>query len=445
MQPRVLLTATGSGCGKTTITIALLKALKQRGLKVASFKCGPDYIDPMYHRETLGIPSYNLDPFFCDQEGLKTVLSNGMKDCDIALLEGVMGYYDGIGTEGKASTWEVATQTDTPAILIVNAKGMSNSVGAVIKGFLSYQKNHQICGVIFNQCSKGMYPLLSTIAEKEGVVPLGYMPYKPELSLESRHLGLLTANEVKDLSEKIEALGELAEECLSLDGILGLAEKSGDIETPVSPEERKNCNLRLAVAKDEAFCFLYQENLEVLEKAGCELIYFSPLFDVALPEDCHGLYLPGGYPELYLEKLSQNTEMRKNMKAAIQEGMPTIAECGGFLYLHENLEGNPMVGVISGNASKMEKLVRFGYGTMEGKTDSMLLKKGEQIRIHEFHYFDSEQNGNDMMITKASNGKVYECAYATSSLYAGYPHLYFPANPSVADHFVQAMKEYKEK
>lgn len=448
MNARILLTATGSGCGKTTITIALLKALAKRGLKVASFKCGPDYIDPMYHRKTLGIPAYNLDPFFCDTTNLKDILSEGLKGNDIGIIEGVMGYYDGYGSEGCASTWEVAERTDTSAILIVNAKGMSNSIGAILRGFTCYKDNHHIKGVIFNNISKGMYPMLADIAKSEGIIPLGFMPHNPEVEFESRHLGLVTADELKNINNTINTLGEMAEENLDIDAMLKLANECGELEvadvlmekSAVKSDDKK---LRLAVAKDDAFCFIYQENLDILSELGCELVYFSPLEDKRLPEGCQGLYLPGGYPELHADRLSQNEVMLQAIKDVIQSGMPVIAECGGFMYLHERLEDKPMVGVIKGSTSKQSRLVRFGYGTMKAKEDGMLLKKNESIRVHEFHYYDSDNNGDAFEITKASNGIKYECAYSTNNMYAGYPHLYFRANINVAKNFVNAMRDYR--
>lgn len=450
MDARILLTATGSGCGKTTITIALLKALALRGLKVASFKCGPDYIDPMYHRKTLGIPAYNLDPFFCDRDGLCEVLKKGLCKNNIGVIEGVMGYYDGYGMEGNASTWEVAHNTDTPAILIVNAKGMSNSVGAILRGFTSYKNEHHIKGVIFNNISKGMYPTLSKIAVDEGLIPLGFMPHNEEVSFESRHLGLVTADEKEDILKRIDILGEMALENLDIDGIIRIANESGDIEVAKNLAQKDNeaisrkNNIKLAVANDAAFCFIYQENLDILEELGCEIEFFSPLADDKLPENCNGIYLPGGYPELYAEKLSENEKMLQAIKKAIDSGMPTIAECGGFMYLHEKLEDKKMVGVIKGATSKQQRLVRFGYGTMISKEDGLLLKKNDSIRVHEFHYYDSENNGEAFEITKASNGVKYECAFSTDSLYAGYPHLYFRANKKVAENFVLAMKNYRD-
>ena len=451
MNSRILLTATGSGCGKTTITIALLKALSNRGLKTVSFKCGPDYIDPMYHRKTLEIPAYNLDPFFCDGPNLKDILQKGLKGNDIGIIEGVMGYYDGYGLEGQASTWEVADKTDTPAILIVNAKGMSNSIGAVLKGFTSYRENHHIKGVIFNNISSGMYPMLASIAKSEGIIPLGFMPHNKAIELESRHLGLVTASELKNIADTISLLGKMAEENLDIDAIIRLGKECGELETAHSldnelkkiTEGLPGGTLKLAVARDDAFCFIYQENLDILKALGCKIVYFSPLKDDKLPDDCYGIYLPGGYPELYLESLSQNTGMLAAIREAIEKGMPVIAECGGFMYLHEKVEEKTLVGVVKGSASKQSRLVRFGYGTMKAKETGMLFKKGESIRVHEFHYYDSENVGDSFEITKASNGTKYGCAYSTNNMYAGYPHLYFRANANAALNFVNAMREFK--
>lgn len=448
MNARILLTATGSGCGKTTITIALLKALSMKGFEVSSFKCGPDYIDPMYHKKTLGIPTYNLDPFFCDKKNICEVLSNGLSKSDIGIIEGVMGYYDGYGPDGKASTWDVADATNTPAILIVNAKGMGNSVGAIIRGFKKYKENNHIKGVIFNNISKEMYPMYARIAKAEGVIPLGYMKHNEDVSIKSRHLGLITADELKDILIIIDTLGKMAIESLDIDRIIEIARESADLDCFDSIEESDNIfnveKVKVAIAKDDAFCFIYQENIDLLEKLGCEIVFFSPLLNEKIPEGCCGLYLPGGYPELYAKKLSKNKETVQSIKEAIEKGLPTIAECGGYMYLHEKIEEYEMVGIIKGKVTKQSRLVRFGYGTMNAKEDGLLLKKNDSIRIHEFHYFDSENNGKAFNVIKASNGVEYDCGYSTDTLYAGYPHLYFRANNKVAENFVEAMKAYKD-
>lgn len=451
MNDRILFAGTNSGCGKTTITIACMKALLNRGLKVASFKCGPDYIDPMYHKKTLGIPAFNLDPYFCDEKKLQDLLSIGMSDCDIAVIEGVMGYYDGIGTTGACSTYDVAKAIDAPTVLIVNAKGMSQSVCAMLRGFLHYKNPSHIRGVIFNHVSKGMYPFMAQLAESEGIEALGYFPDDEEISVGSRHLGLLTADEVEDLEKKIDKLGRIAEECLNLDRIMEIAKidyvnYERDINADFTKKDdgalsKQSNYVNLAIAKDKTFCFLYDENIMLLEKYGCKIHYFSPLEDEVLPNDCDGIYIPGGYPENYVNQLSQNTSMLSSIKEAIKCGIPTIAECGGFMYLQESLDDQPMVSIIPGNAKKKERLVRFGYGEMSAKHDTLILKKGQKLRIHEFHYFDSEQNGEDFSVTKASNKSQYDCGFGTDTLYAGYPHLYFPANEQVVKNFVDAMRK----
>lgn len=441
MSGRILITAPGSNSGKTTTVIALLDALIKRGIKPCSFKCGPDYIDPMYHRKTMGIPAYNLDPYFCDEDKLKAILSNGMRGRDIAIIEGVMGYYDGIGPKNSASTYEVADKTGTPVILVINAKGMSGSVAALIRGFLSYKTDSHIRGVIFNNVSKGMYPVLSEYARSEGVKPLGYIPYDESCILGSRHLGLITANEIDDINSKIDRLGSLADECLDIDGILALAAECTPI--PEYVEELAEPKVRLAVARDMAFSFIYQENIDVLARKGCEIVYFSPLNDDRLPEDIDGLYIPGGYPEEYADRLSTNASMLRSVNEAIKGGMPAIAECGGFMYLHESIDGYPMAGVIPGSCVKKSRLVRFGYGYMEAKRDGLILKAGDGIRVHEFHYYDSDNAGEDLTVTKASNNTKYDCAYMTDTMYAGYPHIYLPANERVADNFIIKMNNYK--
>lgn len=430
---RLLLAGTGSGCGKTTVTLALLSALHKRGLPLSAFKCGPDYIDPLFHRRALGLPSENLDPYFSSPAQLRRQLA-GAKG--LAILEGAMGYYDGIGVCGEASTYHVATQTDTPVVLVVNAKGMYTSVGAILQGFCGFRPKNNIRGVIFNGVSGMVYAGLAQIAREVGVTPLGYLPPLPEAALESRHLGLVTAQELPDIQEKLDDLGRAAEESLDLAGLLSLAaqaEPLTDMENaPIQP-----VRVRLAVARDEAFCFVYEETLALLRQLGCALCFFSPLRDAALPEDIGGLYLPGGYPELHGAALAQNTTMLRSVRQAVEGGLPTVAECGGFLYLHEQLEQHPMAGVIRARAFRTDRLQRFGYAALTTQTDSLLGPRGTALRVHEFHYCDSTDNGADCLAEKPSGAKSYSCGHLTETLYAGFPHLYLPAYPEVARRFVE--------
>lgn len=439
MNHRILIAGSNSGCGKTTVTLAILAALRARGIPLSSFKCGPDYIDPMFHRTVLGLASYNLDPFFSSGQQLRLRLGGASNT--FSVIEGVMGYYDGVGPAGEFSTHTVAAETQTPVVFVVNVKGMHTSVGAVLRGFCSYRPNSCIKGVIFNGASAMLYPTLKELALTEGLQPLGYLPTDQSVSVGSRHLGLVTAGEIEDLQQRLNRLGQLAEQSLALDEILALGALATALPHPDKAASSAP-NVSIAVARDEAFCFLYEENLDLLRKLGCELCFFSPLQDRSLPAGVGGLYLPGGYPELYTDRLSQNNSMLSSVKEAIDSGMPTIAECGGFLYLHHTLDGAHLAGTLDCAAYKTEKLQRFGYVTLTANGDNLLCRKGERIRGHEFHYYDSSDCGRGFTAAKPRSEKSWPCAHISSSLYAGFPHLYFPSNPQFAENFAQKAAQY---
>ena len=450
MMNRILISGTNSNCGKTTITMALLAAFKNKGLEIASFKSGPDYIDPMFHRKVFDVETHNLDPYFSTEEML---CDQFIRNCgkDLSVIEGAMGYYDGIGVEGRASAWEVAKSIKAPAVLIIDAKGMSNSAAAIIKGFKEFKEESMVEGVIFNNISPMLYPLLRDIVEKEGIKAYGFLPREERYSVGSRNLGLITADEIEDIKEKINGLRELAEKYIDLEGLYELAksapvlEASDDYKNLIesSKSDDGGSKPRIAVSRDNAFCFMYKENIEILEDLGCEVVFFSPLNDEKLPEGISGLYLCGGYPELYPEELSNNKRMCQEIKDIITKGIPTIAECGGFMYLHDSIENVPMVGFIKGNCIKTDKLQRFGYIEITALEDNLLCDKGESIRVHEFHYYDSENCGESFMAKKASNGLEYLCCHGSDSLYAGFPHIYLPANPNFAKSFVENAKKWK--
>lgn len=440
MSERILIAGTNSGCGKTTVTCALLAVFRARRIDVSSFKCGPDYIDPMFHRQALGIPSQNLDLFFCTESQLQSQLASDPRALHV--VEGVMGYYDGIGTDGVASTYEIAKATNTPVILVLNVKGMYTSAGALIEGFLHFRPDSGIRGVIFDGATPMLYEGLKQIARNAGVIPLGFIPHDTSLAIESRHLGLVTAGEIVDLQKKLNALASLAERSIDLDQILQLATQAPRLFA-APPVTKQAPRVRIAVARDEAFCFLYQENLALLSALGAELCFFSPVHDSALPEQVQGLYLPGGYPELYANALCANQSMLSSVKDAVVRGLPTIAECGGFLYLHDTLDGLPMVGVIHAAAVRTDRLQRFGYVTLTAQTDNLLCNAKESIRAHEFHYYESDLPGSDFLAEKPSSTRQYACIHATDSLYAGFPHLYFPANPTFAERFVEQASHFR--
>lgn len=436
--PRVLIAGTNSGCGKTTLTCAVLQALVNRGMLVGSCKCGPDYIDPMFHSRIIGAKSSNLDLFFFDGNTARCLLAKNGRDRDVVVIEGVMGYYDGMGlSTTRASTYEVAQETDSPVVLAVNAKGASLSVLAVIQGFLTLYPDHHIQGVILNQCSSTTYPALAqAIRERLGLRPLGYLPAMPACALESRHLGLVTADEVADLREKLADLADQAERSIDLDGLLELANQAPPVACRPVALRRFAEPVRIAVARDRAFCFYYQDSLEALEEMGAELVPFSPLEDPALPENIHGLYLGGGYPELYSGRLSANRSMRRSVRGALAAGLPCIAECGGFMYLTEAIGSDEMVGVLPGTCRDAQRLRRFGYVTLTAKADNLLCRAGESIRGHEFHRWDTDCPGGDFTAEK-SGGRRWDCVVATERLYAGYPHFHFYANPAFAERFYE--------
>lgn len=449
--PRILLTAPASGSGKTLITCGILQALVNRGMKVASFKCGPDYIDPMFHGRVIGTRSRNLDTFFTDTETTRYLFAENASDCDIAVTEGVMGYYDGLGgirTEG--STYDVAAALAIPAVLIVSCRGASLSILAMIKGFLEYRPDSRIKAVILNQISPMIYGQLKPLIEEElGVKVLGYVPKLTDLNLESRHLGLVLPGEIEALKEKLNRLAAVLEETLDLDAFCALAEDTEEltIQVPEIPVLEAPKKIRLAVAADDAFCFTYQDNLKLLETMGAELVFFSPLQDKKLPEEVDGMILSGGYPELHAKTLSENHSMREAIRKAVEDGMPCIAECGGFLYLHRELEGQdgvfyPMAGVLDAKAYRTDRLGRFGYITLTAEEDQLLGKAGMEIRGHEFHYWDSEQCGNSFHAKKPVGKREWDCVNSSKSLYAGFPHLFFWSNPEAAYEFLKKCEEY---
>ena len=433
--PRVLFAGVSSGCGKTTVTCAVLQALVNRGMRVHAFKCGPDYIDPLFHEKVIGAKGSNLDLFFYDSNTLRYLAGKHAGSADVAVIEGVMGYYDGSRKSSEKSTYEIAGETRSPVILVVNGKGMAFSVTAVIRGFLETVQDNRICGVIFNQISPSSYKLLKEIVEEqfgEKIRVFGYLPDMKECSFESRHLGLVTAEEITDIKDKLNRLAGAAEQCMDLDALLELAGKSEPLEYEPLTIPRKE-SVRIGVALDRAFCFYYRDNLELLTEMGAQLCYFSPLADKKLPE-CDALYLGGGYPELYLPVLSENKSMRDDVKRAIASGFPCIAECGGYMYLTEEIEGFPMVGALPGRCENKGRLVRFGYVTLTAQKDNLFCRAGETISAHEFHHYDVSEAG-DAFLARKSGGASWECVCGNGSLYAGYPHLPFYANPDFAEHF----------
>ena len=442
-----LLAAPRSGSGKTTMTCALLMALKRRGCAPCAFKSGPDYIDPMFHRAVLGVESRNLDLFFSAPETVRTLYAKGAAGHGAAVCEGAMGFYDGLGgVSDRASAWHLADTLDLPVLLVVEPKGQSLTLAAELNGLVNFRTPSHIAGILLNNCTARMHVLLAPMLEKETGLPvLGFLPKLPEAVIGSRHLGLYTAAEVENLQQKLALLADAAEEHIDWPRLLALCEK----EPPALPEKapQPSARVSIAVAQDEAFCFTYAETLEAFRDAGAEVVFFSPLRDTALPENIGGLYLPGGYPELHARELSENTSLLREIKRKIESGLPTAAECGGFLYLGQSLtdaEGQswPMVGVLPGEAKDAGRLVRFGYAALSADSDSMLFRAGESFPIHEFHHWDSTANGTALAAKKPVGGAAWRCGSVNEHFYAGFPHLYWAGTP-LPQRFAAAAENYR--
>ena len=442
-----LLAAPRSGSGKTTMTCALLMALKRRGCAPCAFKSGPDYIDPMFHRAVLGVESRNLDLFFSAPETVRTLYAKGAAGHGAAVCEGAMGFYDGLGgVSDRASAWHLADTLGLPVLLVVEPKGQSLTLAAELKGLDSFRTPSHIAGILLNNCTARMHALLAPMLEEETGLPvLGFLPKLPEAVIGSRHLGLYTAAEVENLQQKLALLADAAEEHIDWPRLLALCEKEPPA-LPVQPETPP-ARVRIAVAQDEAFCFTYAETLEAFRDAGAEVVFFSPLRDTALPENIGGLYLPGGYPELHAKELSENTSLLREIKQKIESGLPTAAECGGFLYLGQSLtdaEGQswPMAGVLPGEAKDAGRLVRFGYATLSADSDSLLFRAGESFPIHEFHHWDSTANGVALAAKKPVGGAEWRCGFIDEHFYAGFPHLYWAGTP-LPQRFAAAAENYR--
>lgn len=594
--PRVLIAAPGSGSGKTLVTCGILRLLQKKGFSPVAFKCGPDYIDPMFHRQVLGIPSRNLDTFFSPDGQTLEILQKAVRKnkADIAIIEGVMGYFDGTGKTGmEASSFDLAMQTQTPVILLVNAKGMGRSIVSLIKGFCDYEiraaeklpilgadkraekpaekrigelieepieepieesieessidesidktpnkttdktivktahtSPGKIRGVILNRISPGMAPVMKKwIEEETGLSVVGYLPQDSSFSWGSRHLGLMQPEEIADFREQIDRLADKLETTLDTELLLKIGREASEsgcsvqvelAEQNLEPEKNlQSSPVRIAVARDEAFNFYYEDNLELLQECGADLVFFSPIHDSELPE-ADGLILGGGYPELYAQSLAENTRMKEQIRTRVAEGMPVLAECGGFMYLQEYLEvpsdekqapekqasekqapekqysekqdlekqdsgerdsaeksvkplstrepqktqrtqetqsiqksqktqepqrtqKYTMCGILEGTCKKTDHLVRFGYIEISPKSES---GAGTVIRGHEFHYFDSTNNGEYCTAVKPGGKRTWDCMIVQGNVVAGFPHLYYRSNPGFINRFLDRCRMY---
>ena len=456
--PRIVIAATQSGSGKTTLVTGILAALRGKGRKVQAYKIGPDYIDPGYHALASGCPAHNLDTWLIPETCLKQIFAESAKGADIAVIEGVMGLYDG-GRNGISSTAEIAKLLDAPVLLVIDAKSMGASAAALALGFRAYDPSVKLAGVLLNRLGSATHQMMIEEALAEiGIPVFGAVRRDTELAMPERHLGLLPTDENQDM-EIIRRMAEKVSAQVKLDDILSLAEQAEPLEAGHATEGRQlsadnaPC-CRIGVAKDEAFSFYYRESLRVLERLGAEIVPFSPLKDTALPS-VDGVILGGGFPEMFAAQLEENHSMRDAVRQAAAMGMPIYAECGGFMYLMEALidfEGvrHSMAGVIPGKVQMQEKLQMVGYVTAELQTDSVLGLAGQQLRGHEFHFSvecleeAAAAYPRAFTFTRMRNGAKYPAGYAKNNVLGSYLHLHFAGCEEAAEAFVEHCRMWRK-
>lgn len=449
---RVMIAAPSSGSGKTTVTCAVLAALSSIGKQVISFKCGPDYIDPLFHRKVTHIPSRNLDVFLMGEQSISLCVAHHAKIADIAIIEGVMGFYDGISNTTVSSSNHISQLTETPVILVVNTKGKALSICAEIKGFTEFAPN-KIKGVILNNASEKLFGYYKKMIEEHtGLEVIGFLPSMPQVRFESRHLGLITADEISNIKSKINILSESARQFINLDRLQQIAQSAPCIssEGKYLPERKIIEDVNIYVSQDTAFCFYYEDNIEILKALGANIRTFSPMHDSEIPSDADGIILWGGYPEIHAASLCCNTSMRKSIKNHAEKGVPVYAECGGFMYLmsslidSDNIE-HEMCGILNGNSIMTDSLQNFGYAELTANAKTLLCGQGDVFKVHSFHHSKSTDEGNCFNAVKPSNGAEYSCIISEKNIFAGYPHFHFSGSPALAENFVKACANYRKE
>lgn len=435
-----MVSAMKSGSGKTLITLGLINILKKMGNAISIYKTGPDYIDTMYHEKIAGSPSTNLDPFFLEPEYRPGELKNlFFKNFlyDTAIIEGAMGLFDGVYGEGKrCSACIVSEEIGVDVILVVDMDELEK-----LEEYLNKFSN-RVRAVIVNKLPPDCdIELLKAKINAMDLVLLGYLYMDESYRIESRHLGLYEPQ--KDIFSIVDRVSEQLEKSLDFDAFYKFIVKIESSDNFTAKSDPKIPKYRLAFAYDEAFSFTYEENIEVLKEYGFEIVKFSPIHDKKLPDNIDAIWLSGGYPELYANELSSNTSMLNSIKEA--KNIPIIAECGGFIYLHKYFEDSSDetfegVGLIDGKAFKTQKLVRFGYIEIEAKSDSFLMRKNQKIRSHEFHYYDSTNNGEYAHAVKANKSKEWNCINAYENIFAGFPHIYLRGYEFLVENLVEYLE-----
>ncbi|TMN22657.1 cobyrinate a,c-diamide synthase [Lentibacillus cibarius] len=450
---KIVIAGTESGVGKTTVAIGLMSALKKRGLTVQGFKCGPDYIDPTYHTAVTGRKSRNLDSWMLTHNHVMDVFVNGSQGAEISVIEGVMGFFDGKNSEtNQGSTAEISMLTKSPVLLVVNCAGMARSAAAIVKGFQLFDESTNIVGVIANKVgSKGHFELVKNAVEQECHIPvIGYLKREFDIKIPERHLGLIPSIERGELDTFFDQLGELMLETIDVDVLIDMAvaEPIKCSQQPSMFEKKKDNVAKIAVAKDAAFNFYYPENLEILEANGGELIYFSPLAGETIPNDVDGLYLGGGFPEEFASLLAKNKETKCSVKDAVDQGLPTLAECGGFMYLTDSIKTTKnqtysMAGVIPGRIQMQDRLAALGYREVRGKLDNFLLED-LVAKGHEFHYGSFHPKEEKVPYAYQTTGLrgVRNEGYLKNNVVAGFTHFHFGSCPRMVENWLKKCIAY---
>ncbi len=452
--PRVVIAGVASGVGKTTVTVGLIGALKARGMKVAAFKCGPDYLDPTYHAQVAGA-SHNLDGWMMGRQAVLATFGRVAKDADFAIIEGVMGLFDGASpVSDQGSTAEIAKWLKAPVVVVVDASGMARTIAALAKGFASFDHELRVVGIVANRLgSRGHLELLRA---SQPVVPVvGGLPKDRDHAFPERHLGLFSAN-VNNLPQQLfSTWAALVKDWIDVDAIVAAGQDAEPLELDFDPNlsapSRTRC--KIALAFDEAFHFYYEDNLRRLEQAGAELVRFSPLHDRTLPDDVDGLYLGGGYPETVADALAANASMLESIRRFARDGAPVYAECGGLMYLCHairTLDGksHPMLGLIDGEAVMADRIQALGYAEVETVRETILGPAGLRFRGHQFRYSslsssNSRQDACAYLVSTRRKSAPFREGYVVGNVLASYVHAHFASNPSLAEGFVASCEAYR--
>lgn len=455
---RLIIAGANSGVGKTSLSSGIMSALCRRGLAVQPFKVGPDYIDPAFHTFVTGRKSRNLDAFMLGEDSLRALFSKNSATTEegLSIIEGVMGLFDGHSESGLGSSAHVAQILNAPVVLVINGASIARSAAALVHGYNSFLPDFRLSGVIINMVSgQAHYQLLRRYIEDATSVPcFGYLSKNPDLMLESRHLGLVPSVEVKNLEKRLAALADAVKESVDLDGLLALAASAPELpELPpafalqASPPSK----IRLGLALDSAFNFYYEDGLDLLRELGAELLPFSPLNDPNLPPDLDGLYIGGGFPEMFAKEIAANSSLKKELLTRLEGGLPAYAECGGLMYLCReliDLEGvsHEMCGFFPHRAVMTKKLQNFGYVKIDFQQANILGPAGTSIMAHEFHHsrLEDGEDGRALKISKNQH-RFWEGGLIKKQVLAAYPHLHFQAKPALAENFMAQCRKYRAK